>query len=252
MEFSKVTANAFSIPTLKTLIGNSSISLEELVQSKSSLNAKVLEILKGNNLYLLEIAGKQVKLQSEAKLLANENLELNVKRMGNRIHLEIMNRSSSISEAFIQENVWSKNYFSPMKLIHKTFEQAQAEVSIQKVIHLLDVFFPGLEWQRETQDFEWSFSEGEANGFFGRSQDSFGFYLHFASKVLGSADSYFHWKSDDLSDLVLHTVFDTLSSYLYANENLSELKKMLSSNSVFPNNIVFHYSSVNGKGNWVA
>lgn len=252
MEF-KVSTASISIPTLKILNGNFSISLEELIQSKSSLNAKVVEILKGNNLYLVEILGRQIKLQSETKLLTGESLQLNVNRLGKQVQLEILNRSNSSIDSFKHEDIWSKNYFSPFKLVSKTLESKQTEISIQKIVQLLDVFFPGIDWNQDTQYFEWNFSEGEAKGFFGKNKDSFGFYLHYSSKALGSVDSHFNWKMEDLSDLVIHSMFDNLSTYLYANENLDELKKMLSSNSILTNTIVFHYSSVSRmKGNWVA
>ncbi|MBK8395996.1 MAG: hypothetical protein IPL26_12270 [Leptospiraceae bacterium] len=251
MEF-KVTPKIIPpLDFLRIQNGNSSISLEEILQSKTSLTAKVLEILKGNT-YLLEILGKQVKLQSETRLIQGETLKLNVNRVANQVHLEVINRSNSTSEIFKQEDLWSKNYFSPLKLVNKSLEPLQSEVSIQKLIQLLEVFFPGIEWNQDTQYFSWNFKEGEANAFFGRFADSFGFYFQFSSKNLGDVNSYFHWKNEDLSDLVLHSVFHSLSSYLLANENLPELKKMLSSNSIPANNIIFHYSSIHSRGNWIA
>jgi hypothetical protein len=148
---------------------------------------------------------------------------------------------------------WSKNYFSPFKIMQNAFESKNSEISTQKVFQFLDVYFPGIEWNGNTPFFEWRFEDGEANGFYGKREDIFSFYFHLQSKHLGEVDSYFHWKKSDFSDFVLHSVFDTLEVYLYANEKLPELKKMLSSNSISANDIIFHYSTGHkGKGDWIA
>lgn len=250
----------FKVPKIHTsnpVIWNFQDKLKgELFDTKASLYARVLERSAGNNEYLLSFSGKLVRLFSETKLLIGENLQMQAKNEGSKLLLEIVKRSNSNNSSINETNmerVWSKTYYSPIKTMLSMLESNLGEVSLNKVFQYLDVFFPGIEWNARTAQFEWKFEDGEANGFFGKNKDSFGFYFHFESKKLGSVDTYLNWKKEDLSDVVFHFVFNSISTYLLANENLHEFKKMLSTNSIFTNNIIFHYSSaIREKGEWVA
>ncbi|MBP9885915.1 MAG: hypothetical protein KBF93_06445 [Leptospiraceae bacterium] len=251
----KVPSVSVSNPVIRVLQERLNFSIDDLLRSNSHLCAKVLERTKGNNEYLLNFSGKQIKLFSEAKLLIGEELKLKVEKQGHQILLEIVNRripSQQNSTDLEINKIWSKTNFAPMNTISKMLAVNQSEISPQKIYQFLDVFFPGIEWKENVAEFSWKFEDGEANGFLGRQKDSMGFYFHFESKKLGAVDSYLSWQKDDLSDILFHFVFDKLSTYLLANENFLELKKMLSSNSIFPKDIIFHYSTIKQEqGDWV-
>lgn len=241
--------------TLRAISNNLSASLNDVIKSRSVITATVIEHSVGNNNYLLNFSGKQIRLTSDAKLIVGEKLDLRIHTERKRIELEILGRTIGAKETdFVEaKDGWSKSYFSPLKTIQQAIEPMKAEISVQKIIQFLDVYFPGIEWLGDTPYFDWRFEEGEANGFYGKKNDTFSFYLHLQAKHLGEVDSYFHWKESDFSDFVLHSVFNTLPAYLFANENLPELKKMLSSNSIPANDIIFHYSTLRKeKGDWIA
>jgi hypothetical protein len=252
MEF-KISASTNNNSILRIVSERLNISIDELF-SKGIVTARVLERL-GANQYLLNFSGKQLKLFSEAKLFLGENLNLKVLRDATSIQLEIQSRALNTKESDVEvKNAWAKNYFSPARILHSAIDPSQGEISFQKLYQYMEVFFPGIEWNSSVSQFDWKFQDGEANGFFGKKKDAFAFYFHFESRSTGAVDSYFYWKNEDLSDLVLHSIFGKLSVYSLANEKLFELKKMLSSYSIIANDIIFHYSTIyrDKKGDWIA
>ncbi len=231
------------------------ISITENIRSGETARGIVLQKFPNGNDYLLSIFGKQVRFNSEAKLLIGETLDLKINKVGTRIELEIYARSNGSKgfDSIENYNGWTKNYFSPSKTIQQAIEPMNTEIAVHKIIQFLDVYFPGIEWRIDTPYLNWHFEDGEADGYYGKAKNSYSFYFHFQSKNLGVIDSYFYSKKEDFSDFILHSVFDNLSVYFLANENLSELKKMLSSNSISANDIIFHYSTFDiKKGDWIA
>jgi len=230
-------------------------SLNELLNSKTILAATVLEYFPSNRSYLLNFSGKQLRLQSEAKLFVGEKLELRVQREGSRIEMEILHRSLGATKINSEEmgKGWSQSHFSPLKTVENVLDSNNSEISIKKIFQFLDVYFPGIDWNIDTPFFYWKLEDGQANGLYGRKSDRQSFYFHFESERMGEVDSHFYWKKNDFSDMVLNCVFNNLAVYIIANEKLPEFKKMLSSNSIPANDIIFHYSTLRKeKGDWIA
>lgn len=248
---SRLIANQLSLSSSNSLAG---FFLQNL-RDGSNLTAFVIQKFSASNEYLLNIMGKQIRFQSEAKLFVGELLELKTRNLGIQIQLEILRRSNSANDIDNSEHNqgWSKSYFSVSKTVQQIIEPMKSDVSVHKIMQFLDVYFPGIQWNESTENFYWQFDDAEAEGYYGKTNDRYSFYFHYQSKTLGAVDSYFYSKKEDFSNFVLHSVFNNLSTYFLANENLSELKKMLSSNSISANDIIFHYSSVekNRKGDWI-
>lgn len=248
---SKLIANKFLISTSSSVID----SILQTAREGSKITAIVMQKFSNSSEYLLNMKGKQVRFQSETNLLLGEKLELGIRKIGTQIEMEILSRShgSREMENPEQNSGWSKSYFSVPKTIQQIIDPMKSEALNQKIMQFLDVYFPGIQWNEATEHFYWQFEDAEAEGFYGKAKDRYSFYFHYQSKTLGAIDSYFYSKKEDFSNFVLHSVFDNLSIYFLANENLGELKKMLSSNSISANDIIFHYSSVekNRKGDWI-
>lgn len=237
---------------VKSFVSSNKVSSLSELFKVGNIHKGIVTKAYADSSFLINFSGKELRIYSKVKLFAGEKIDVKVIQEKKALELYILNRESNSDGIEEIKLPWSNKYKSPSRLIHNTFESVSIDTSIQKVLQILEVFFPGIEWKEKTKYFDWKFEDGEANAFFGKREDSLGFYLHLSLKYLGEIETFFAWKKEDMSDLVIHVLFENIDAYQIAYEKLSDLKKMLSSNSIFVNHIIFHYSMEQERGNWSA
>ncbi|HMZ67041.1 MAG TPA: hypothetical protein PLF66_23335, partial [Leptospiraceae bacterium] len=259
-DFSIEERNFMNVTLLTTIEKNRILSSGEASSSiwkdiplnGTSLKAVVIRSFLDQT-YLIRIAGREIRINSEAKLFEGERLELKATKESNRLELEILNRSFGENEIAdeIQKKAWSTRFKNPTEMIRNTLDTTKFDLSTHRIFQILNAYFPGVHWRSETNYFEWKLEDGEGSAYFDKNKNGNGFYLHLTLNFLGNIDTYLNWKEEDLSDLSIHILFDKLESYRIAYEKLGILKKMLSSNSIPVNHIIFHYSTMDQvKGDW--
>ncbi|MCB1189997.1 MAG: hypothetical protein H7A23_12760 [Leptospiraceae bacterium] len=222
----------------------------------SFILAKVLDgQQKKSNYYTLFSKGKKFEVYSDLKLIKGENLNLKVNHKANHVDLKVVDRFYYIgNERRITKdfNIWLKSNLFPMDIIKKGIEQfSRKSVEISKIVSLLAIYLPGIEWDVNTPYFHWDFSEGKADAYIGKLEKLKIFYLKIITKKVGVTIFYLKWEQEDLSDLIVYSFFENLEAYNCVIQKKDVFSKYLSDYGINPFEIVIRYSSETGLKNYV-